>query len=344
MEDPLKTGDIIAKNLMKDYRIVPSGPEDFALEGLLYLYDASKKEEYLDHVIKVWEFRKENNCAGLNVEIYQSCLHFETWLRTGNKELIQGFEDTASHWKGSVPRNMEGAVCQGIEPALKTISPEFLQGYAVFMARAGFLTGQDFFLKECASQFELCRKLLRDPVTGLWGQCKITAGMTAADTMSHSSRMQGWILMGLVNSMDWIPKDSVYFTRLRTIFNELCNDLLKYQDPRGMWHHLPDLEEAYQETSGTALITHNLYKGFHRGWLDMNPFLPVAEKAITALMGFVRADGCVLNTARTAVPVKNIGDFLHCPSIPGEPWSVGPFLMACAGPWLAREPVSMVSY
>jgi rhamnogalacturonyl hydrolase YesR len=343
MEDPLKTGDIVAHTIMKDYRIVPSGPEDLALEGLLYLYDASKKEEYLDHVSKVWDFRKQNNCSGLNVEIFQSSLHFETWLRTGNDELIKGFENTASYWKKSVYRNSEGAVCHGTEPTRITISADFLQGYAVFMARAGFLTGQEDFFKECVSQFELYRKLLRDPLTGLWAQGKIRYDITDWISMVHTSRTQGWILMGLADSMDWLPKESVYFSKLKTILNELCNDLQRYQDPRGMWHQLADFEEAYPETSGTALITHNLYKGFHRGWLNMNPFLSVAEKAITALMGFVGDNGVVLNTAQTGWKEKNIGDYLHCPSVPGDPWSVGPFLMACAGPWLAREPISMVN-
>ena len=70
--------------------------------------------------------------------------------------------------------------------------------------------------------------------------------------------------------------------------------------------------------------------------------LAIAEKGITALMGFVREDGSVLNTSQSVEPLQNIEGYLHSPSIPGDPHSAGPMLMACAGPWLAREPRSMV--
>ena len=340
--NPLETGNLIAQTIISDHRIHPSEPADLALVGLLYLYDAAKKEEYLSHVLKVWDFREENNSANLNVKVFCSCLHFETWLRTGNIKFISGFEDTAAEWKTSVLRDDDGSVCYGVIPENKKISVSLLQGFSVFMARAGFLTGNEAFYEECVNQYELYRKNLRDPATGLWHESKNWNNNPGKITPVHSNRSQGWVLRGLVDSMDWLPKDSGYFSRLKAILNEFCNDLIRYQDPRGMWHQLTNLEEAYQETSGTALFVHYLYKGFHRGWLDRNPYLTVAESGITALLGFVREDGCVLNTSHYTGPIPDNQDYLHSPSIPGDPWSIGPVLMACAGPWMAREPGSMV--
>ena len=227
--NPLEIGDIVARTIMRDHEIFPSYTADLALEGLLYMYDATKNEEYLNHVLKVWDFREKHNSARLDPNILFTCLHFETYLRTGDSRFISTFTDEAAQWKFSVRRDQDGAVCYHINPESKRIFIDMLQGYAVFMARAGYLSNDEMFFEECVKQYETFRNILRNSSTGLW-------------------------------------------------------------------HQLTDLEEAYPETSGTAFFVHHFYKGFHRGWLSRDPFLNVA----------------------------------------------GTMLMACAGPWLAREPKSMV--
>jgi len=126
------------------------------------------------------------------------------------------------------------------------------------------------------------------------------------------------------------------------MLQEFAGDLLRYQDVRGMWHQLTDHPEAYPETSGTAMFVHYLYKAFHRGWLSRNPYLSAAEKAISSLLGFVREDGTVLNTSLGTGPLGSLEGYLHRPAIPGDPHSAGCMLMACAGPYLVRPPVTMV--
>ena len=105
-----------------------------------------------------------------------------------------------------------------------------------------------------------------------------------------------------------------------------------------MWHQLTDHQESYPETSGTAFFVHYLYKAFHRGWLTRNPYLSVAENGLNALMGFVQKDGTVMNTSHGTGPLTEIEGYLHRPSIPGDPHAAGTMLMACAGPYLARDP------
>jgi len=69
-----------------------------------------------------------------------TCLHFETYLRTGDSRFISTFTDEAAQWKFSVRRDQDGAVCYHINPESKRIFIDMLQGYAVFMARAGYLS------------------------------------------------------------------------------------------------------------------------------------------------------------------------------------------------------------
>jgi unsaturated rhamnogalacturonyl hydrolase len=341
--NPLEIGDLVAKTVMRDHEIFPSYTADLALEGLLYMYDATKNEDYLNHVLKVWDFREKHDAVRLDTNILFTCIHFETYLRTGDSRFISSFNDEATQWRLSVPRDKDGAVCYHILPESKRIFIDMLQGYAVFMARAGFLSGDAMFYEECVKQYETFRNILRNPSTGLWHQGRNWGNKPGFISPGYWNRGQGWVLRGLVDSMDWLPKDSGYFARMKNILNEFSSGLIRYQDARGMWHQLTDFEEAYPETCGTAFIVHYFYKGFHRGWLSRDPFLSSAEKGIIALMGFVRKDGIVLNTSQGTGPLMDMEGYLHRPSIPGDPHAAGTMLMACAGPWLAREPKNMVS-
>jgi unsaturated rhamnogalacturonyl hydrolase len=340
--NPLKIGDLVAQTIMKNHEVLPSYTTDLGLEGLLYLYDASQNDEYLNHVLKVWDFRESKNASNLNVNILFTCLHFETFLRTGDLKYISSFSNEAEKWIASVPRDQDGAVCCIIRPELKRIFIDMLQGYAVFMARAGWLKNDNKFFNECITQYEIFRVILRNPETGLWHHGRNWGKDPGFISPGHWNRGQGLVLRGMVDSLDYLPAGSSYFNRMKTMLEELAADIIKYQDPRGMWHQLTDYQKAYPETSGTSLFVHYIYKAFHRGWFKRDPYLFIAEKGINALMGYVQKDGIVMNTSQGTYPLTGIEGYLHRPSIPGDPDAAGTMLMACAGPYLARDPKTLL--
>ncbi len=340
--NPLKTGDLVARTIMKNHGVFPSYTIDLGLEGLLYLYDASQNDEYLNHVLKVWDFRESQNASSLKVNILLTCLHFETFLRTGDSKYISSFLNEAEKWMASVPRDQDGAVCYMIRPDSKRIFINMLQSYAVFMARAGWLKNDEKFFDECIAQYEIFRKILRNQETGLWHQGRNWGQDPGFTSPGHWNRGQGWVLRGMVDCLDYLPAGSSYFNKMNNMLEEFAADIIKYQDPRGMWHQLTDYQEAYPETSGTAFFVHYIYKAFHRGWLKRDPYLFVAEKGINALMGYVQKDGTVMNTSYGTYPLTDIEEYLHRPSIPGDPHAAGTMLMACAGPYLARDPKTLL--
>ena len=130
--NPLEIGDRVAKTIMRDHEIFPSYTSDLALEGLLYLYDATKNEEYLDHVLRVWDFRQKHNAVKLDLDILFTCLNFETYLRTGDSKFITTFEEDASYWMSSVPRDREGAICSRIRPEKKKDIYRYAAGICCF--------------------------------------------------------------------------------------------------------------------------------------------------------------------------------------------------------------------
>jgi unsaturated rhamnogalacturonyl hydrolase len=63
--------------------------------------------------------------------------------------------------------------------------------------------------------------------------------------------------------------------------------LLKYQGKDGMWRQLIDHDEAWPETSGSAMFTFAMITGVKNGWLDAPTYGPAARKAWIAVTGYI---------------------------------------------------------
>jgi len=332
---PLDIADRIAKRIMVRHEVYPSYKTDLALEGLLYLFDASGNEAYLNHVLKVWAFRAEKKAATLDWHILFVCLHFETFLRTGEVKYINTFMEIAKDFRENIPRDSDGAVASWIRPENKRIFIDMLQGYAIFMARAGWLSGDDSFFDECVNQYQIFRDILRNPKTGLWHQGRGWGPESHQISPGHWNRGQGWVLRGMVESLCYFKKSYSKQALMLYMLKEFADSLIKYQDSRGMWHQVTDHPAAYQETSGTAMFVHYLYKAIQNDWLPKETYLPVVEKGLSALLGFVHKDGLVSNTSHGSGPLMTLEGYLHRPSILGNSHSIGTTLMACAAPYLS---------
>jgi len=333
--NPLKIADRIAQDVMARHEHYSSYTTDIALEGLLYLFDASGQEKYLDHVLKVWQFRAKENADSLDWKILFVCLHFEIFLRTGNKSYIETFMDVAKDFQKNVPRDSDGAVAYWIRPKKKRIFIDMLQGYAIFMARAGWLSGDVSFFNECVNQYQIYRNILRNPKTGLWHQGRGWGPTSHHISPGHWNRGQGWVFRGMVESLCYLPESYSKQPLMLKIMRELADSLITYQDSRGLWHQITDYPAAYQETSGTAMFVHYLYKAIQNGWLPKEIFLPVAAKGLGGLLGFVHKNGLVSNTSHGSGPLMTLEGYLHRPSVPGDGHSKGITLMACAAPYLS---------
>ena len=56
--------------------------------------------------------------------------------------------------------------------------------------------------------------------------------------------------------------------------------LLKYQGKDGMWRQLIDHDEAWPESSSSAMFSFAMITGVKRGWLDAATYGPAARKAV----------------------------------------------------------------
>lgn len=107
-------------------------------------------------------------------------------------------------------------------------------------------------------------------------------------------RGNGWVLAGIANILELLPKDSDLRPFYVQLFVELAARLSKLQDDQGFWHASLLDPDSYPspETSSTALITYGLAYGLNHHLLDTS-YLPVVRKAWKALTSTVDQNGKV---------------------------------------------------
>lgn len=303
----------------------PSYTTDLVLESLLALFDATGDRRYLHFVLRVWEFRGRP-CDSLTIgNSYFTCLHAETYRRTGDPRFVEGLVEVADEWRRTAPRTSEGAVAHRNAPCVAVLL-DMLAGYAPLMAAAGALSGDESFFDECSHQCRLYRDLLRDPATGLWHHARDwrTPGVLSP---AGWCRGQGWVIRALVKSLGQVPASHRSHDLLLKLLRELAADLLRHQQPSGMWHQVVNEPDSYPETSGTGFIVSMLQMASRNRWIDA---AAAATRGAEALTACVTSSGTVLNGCPGTPPLATREDYRNQGPLDDDPHAAT-VIMALAG-------------
>ncbi len=135
---------------------------------------------------------------------------------------------------------------------------------------------------DIAHQFILMAEKAEDPETGLfyhgWDSSKKEkwADSETGTSPSFWGRAMGWYLMGIVDVLDYFPKDHPKREKLIAILKKLSAALLKYQDKKSnLWFVVVDKggkEGNYLEASSSAMFMYAYAKGARKGYLDKKYF------------------------------------------------------------------------
>lgn len=331
------TADLILGNMRVEMQIWGGYPLDLALDALLEVYETGGDGRYRDHVLEVVKFRKWRVQDPLPWHT-QAFGHFVfRWIRQFGGEVERmAFVKETGEIRSRCPRSPEGLVLHTDPVAANgTILIDFMQSYATRLVRAAAWSDDDRFLEEAAWQWRKHRTLLRNPQTGLWHQGLGWEPHPGQISPGAWSRGHGWLVHGLVNSLEVICPNSSAFRELHGYFCELVDSLLPLQDSDGFWHcllHLPD-SDSPPETSGTALISHALHRALAAGWIAGAPYDLAAGRAFQAAASRVDASGNVLGACPGPGPLNNARmENYRRPSLP-EDFPHGRFtaLYSCAG-------------
>lgn len=108
------------------------------------------------------------------------------------------------------------------------------------------------------------------------------------------SRGNGWVIAAMARTVDALPADSRYRDEYIEMVQTMAAAVARLQRADGFWNvSLDDAEDhPGPESSGTALFAYAIAWGIDRGHLDRTTYLPVVERAWTALVEeSIHADG-----------------------------------------------------
>lgn len=197
----------------------------------------------------------------------------------------------------NIARTADNAVC--IEHhGCRCMLIDFLQNYIIRMARSSYLTGDTVFCTEIMHQLQLYSQQLQYSDSRLFSQGK---GWIVSDTNQISPsawlRGQGWMIRGLVTTLAYLPENSVYSNKVRSMLRDFVDGLIRKQHKNGMWYNLPLLPfcQSYPEVSGSAMIAHYLDLACSHGYLSGVKYRMAVDKTKKAIIRYIRFDFSISN-------------------------------------------------
>ncbi|WP_044362780.1 glycoside hydrolase family 105 protein [Vibrio fluvialis] len=178
---------------------------------------------------------------------------------------------------------------------------------SLFMAPASFaalsqLTGERKYLDYMNTAFWDAVDHLKDPETGLFYRDyryipdgKSSELREANGEKVFWSRGIGWVLAAVPRLMARMPEAYSERGLYLSLFTDLAKEVVKYQQEDGFWRTSlldPDCYPA-PESSATSLFCYALAWGINNGWLEAELYLPVVEKAWSALKTCIHDSGMI---------------------------------------------------
>ena len=137
-------------------------------------------------------------------------------------------------------------------------------------------------------------------------------------------RGNGWVMGGLVRTLQYLPVNHPDRPRFEKQFKEMSAKILTCQQPDGLWRASLLDPDSYplKETSGSGFYTYALAWGVNQGLLDSSKYKPAVSKAWAALVACVDADGKLTHVQPIGADPKKFDEGAT------EVYGVGAFLLA----------------
>lgn len=199
-----------------------------------------------------------------------------------------------------------------------------------------------------AQQFILAEKRMKDPATGLlyhgWDESRVQkwANQETGCSPHFWGRAMGWYCIGLVEVLEFFPKEHPKRAELVAILNRTLDAVVKVQDPstNTWWQilNLPDKEKNYLEATASCMFTYAMIKGVNEDYLD-EKYRAIAQKSYDGILktfikqgenGEVHLTNCCAVAGLGGNPYRD-GSYEYYVGEPirdDDPKGLGPFLLA----------------
>jgi len=133
----------------------------------------------------------------------------------------------------------------------------------------------------------------------------------APDVPFFWGRGDGWVAAGMAEILLDLPAEHPLRPRIMKSYKMMMATLLKYQGRDGMWRQLIDHEEAWPETSSSAMFTFAMITGVKNGWLDTATYGTAARKGWIAITGYIDQNNDVTSVCEGTAKENELNYYLE---------------------------------
>lgn len=291
----------------------PTGTVLFGIQHLAKLSDEKKYSEYVEHV---FDFTYSN------YDLFRKQYFDNDGFRSSNHRLFRmGMLDDASapalpylqsmldkpdpkydtiikmvldYVSNGQTRLNDGTLCRP-EPRKMTVWADDLFMSVPYLLRASKLFNNSEYMDDAARQIINFNKYLFDKDKKLYKHAWFD--FAKERSVAFWGRANGWIIWATSDALQIIPKNHKDYNRIKNIFKEHVEGLVKYQDVSGMWHQVLDRCDSFEETSCTAMFIIGLTRGIKNGWIKKT-YETNLMLAWNALKTKISEDGVVKDITR----------------------------------------------
>ena len=152
----------------------------------------------------------------------------------------------------------------------------------------------------------------------------------APDVPFFWGRGDGWVAAGMAEMLRDLPAEHPQRVRILKGYTAMMAALLKYQGKDGMWRQLIDHDEAWPESSSSAMFTFAMITGVKNGWLDANTYGPAARRAWIAVVGYVDQNNDVTSVCEGTNKQNDLNYYLQRKRRTGDFHGQAPVLWAAS--------------
>lgn len=109
----------------------------------------------------------------------------------------------------------------------------------------------------------------------------------APDSPFYWGRGDGWVAAGMTELLTDLPEAHPARARILAGYRLMMASLLRVQGKDGMWRQILDRDDAWPETSSSAMFTFALVTGVKHGWLEPAAYGPAARRGWIAVAGYI---------------------------------------------------------
>jgi unsaturated rhamnogalacturonyl hydrolase len=242
---------------------------------------------------------------------------------TGERIFLEAAKKLADLHRG-FPQNKQGARLHrsDLQGWRRQIWVDCMDVEAPFLARLGIVTGDERYVTQAAEEITCYARLLQDRETGLFFHGYES---DCGNNGCFWARGNGWALMGLVETLKFLPVAHRSRGELLERLVKLCRSLSEYQHEDGLWHTVINHKDTYLESTLAAMAAVALRDAFECGFLNESELGRVERHARAAAIRLIDEDGS-LALVSDATPIGNLK--MYATRATGVfPWGQGPLLL-----------------